>query len=95
MEPNEENNFSDNQPLAVGSRQTPWLRPAIVALLVVSGLATVYAVHERNQVQQLQSQAAATGNSMNQLRAIPGAWSNFNAHRPSTGPPAAINVIRN
>jgi hypothetical protein len=44
-------------------------------------------VHERNQVQQLQSQAAATGNSMNQLQAqVNALTAKLNAQTPPLPP---------
>lgn len=69
MEPIEENNFNESDHGEISARTSVWLRPALVALLAVSGLATVYGVHEHSQVQELQSQAAMTSHSMNQLQA--------------------------
>jgi uncharacterized coiled-coil protein SlyX len=62
MEPFEENNSNESDHREIGARTSIWLRPALVALLAISVLATVYGVHER-------SQAAMTSNSMNQLQA--------------------------
>jgi len=62
----QENEDRQNEP---GGRPTVGVRAVLVALLALCGLATVYGLYERNQVQQLQSQAAATSNSMSQLQA--------------------------
>lgn len=72
MEPYEENQLNKETGNEYGEpteRPTGWMRPVLVALLVVAGLASAYGLHERSQVQQLQSQAVATNNSMSQLQA--------------------------
>ena len=69
MEPYEESNFNETDHQESGARSAVWMKPFLVALLALTGLATVYGLHERSQVQQLQSQATVTSNSMNQLQA--------------------------
>lgn len=72
MEPYEQQSFEqgdEHQPNETNGRPSVGVRAVLAALLALCGLVTVYAVHERSQVQQLQSQAAATSNSMSQLQA--------------------------
>jgi len=68
MEPYEESTLNETDHQESGARSAVWMKPFLVALLAVTGLATVYGLHERSQVQQLQSQATVTSNSMNQLQ---------------------------
>jgi septal ring factor EnvC (AmiA/AmiB activator) len=45
-----------------------WLATALIALLAIAGVSLAYGLHQRNMVNQLQSQAAATNSSMTQLQ---------------------------
>jgi len=69
MEPYEQSNLDENNYQDANSGSNGWMRPVLVALLVLAGIAVAYGLHERSQVQQLKSQAAATSNSMSQLQA--------------------------
>jgi hypothetical protein len=69
MDPYEETNLNEEQPQEVIARPSMGMRAALVGLLALCGIATVYGLYERNQVQQLRSEAAATNNSVSQLQA--------------------------
>ena len=69
MEQYEENNFSEEQPRQASISPSMGIRAVLVALVALCGLTTVYGLHERSQVQQLESQATATNTSMSQLQA--------------------------
>jgi len=69
MEPYEESNLNETDHQESGGRFAVWMKPLLVTLLAVTGLATVYGLHEHSQVQRLQAQTAVTNNSMSQLQA--------------------------
>jgi len=69
MEPYEENNLSEEQPRHLSISPSMGMRAVLVALVALCGLTTVYGLHERSQVQQLESQATATNSSLSQLQA--------------------------
>jgi len=65
MEQYEESNFNES---GYGETGRGWMRPALIALLVVAVLATAYGLRERSEVRQLQAQAVVTNTSMGQLQ---------------------------
>jgi len=91
MEPYEQEAFEPNEengPNQTNSKPSAGVRALLVALLAVCGVIAAYALHERGQVQQLQSQAAATSNSMNQLQSQINALNGkLNSVNPSQTPP--------
>jgi septal ring factor EnvC (AmiA/AmiB activator) len=63
------------------------MRAVLAGLLALCGVATVYGLYERNQVQQLRSEAAATNNSVSQLQAQ---LNTLTAKLNSEQPPPAV-----
>ena len=67
MEPYEDESFKESrEQRALANR---WLGIGFIALLVITGIATGYGLHERNEVRQLTGQTAAAQTSTNQLQA--------------------------
>lgn len=72
MEPYEEEVFKDNEARENRELRLPpnrWLGIGFIALLVATGIATGYGLHERNEVRQLTEQSATAQNATNQLQA--------------------------
>jgi len=95
MEPYDENNYTERDYKETSGGPSGWMRPALIALLAVAGLATVYSLHERSQVQQLQAQAVVTNSSMSQLQGqvddLRTKLSSISAAQPAPGStPAAV-----
>lgn len=68
MEPFEEENFNGNEKPKAHVAANRWLVVALIAALGAAGVAMAYGVHERNQMRQLTTQAAAANNAMSQLQ---------------------------
>jgi cell division protein FtsB len=67
MEPYEDEDFKESrEQRALANR---WLGVGFIALLVITGIATGYGLHERNEVRQLTGQTAAAQTATNQLQA--------------------------
>jgi hypothetical protein len=72
MEPYEEGTFQENDPGANREMRMPpnrWIGAGFIGLLVATGVATGYGLHERNEVRQLTEQSAAAQNATGQLQA--------------------------
>jgi len=97
MESYEQSNLDENNYQDTNAGSNGWMRPVLVALLVLAGIAGAYGLHERSQVQQLKAQAAATSNSMSQLQAqvndLQSKLSNLStAQTPPQAPTSASSV---
>lgn len=72
MEPYEEGTFQENDPGANRDMRMPpnrWIGAGFIGLLVATGVATGYGLHERNEVRQLTEQSATAQTATSQLQA--------------------------
>ena len=72
MEPYEEGTFQENESRENREMRMPphrWLGAGFIGLLVATGVATGYGLHERNEVRQLTEQSATAQTATNQLQA--------------------------
>ena len=72
MDSYEEGTFQENEPRENREMRMPpnrWLGVGFIGLLVATGVATGYGLHERNEVRQLTEQSTAAQTATNQLQA--------------------------
>lgn len=67
MEPYEEGTFQENREMRMPPNR--WLGAGFIGLLVATGVATGYGLHERNEVRQLTEQSATAQTATSQLQA--------------------------
>ena len=71
MEPYEEDAYQENEPRENRELRMPpnrWLGVGFIGLLVATGVATGYGLHERSEVRQLTEQSAAAQSATSQLQ---------------------------